>query len=170
MAADSGGAGIGSGKADPATGTWVRETEEAVQGVAAEEVMEGVRTGVAALLRSVRGRAAAEPPVLFGVLEAALQYGIDIPSDFAKDAVRTATAAAADVSSSARPSSEAVPLATQLAAHACCSSTATTSGRDGGGSLLTAAEVGDLLKQHLAPQLGDMHHRGFLNALLKIAK
>ncbi|GIL49996.1 hypothetical protein Vafri_6121 [Volvox africanus] len=84
MAADSGVAGIGSGKADPATGTWVRETEEAGQGVAAEEVMEGVRTGVAALLRSVRGRAAAEPPVLFGVLEAALQYGIDIPSDFAK--------------------------------------------------------------------------------------
>ncbi|GLI63063.1 hypothetical protein VaNZ11_005965 [Volvox africanus] len=169
MAAGSGVAGISSGKRGPGRGTLVGETEgEAGEGVAAGEVMEGVRTGVMALLRSVRGRGSAEPPVLFGVLEAAVQYGVDVPSDFAKDAVRTATAAAADISSSAQPSNEAVLLAAQLAAYACCcSSSATTAGRDsGGGGLLTAAELRDLLKQHLAPQLGDTHHRGFLYALI----
>ncbi|GIL77829.1 hypothetical protein Vretifemale_7309 [Volvox reticuliferus] len=152
--------GIGTGTGGLGTETIVRETGEN-----AAAVLDGVRTGVAALLRSSRGRAVAEPPVLFAVLAAAVQYGVDIPSDFAKDAARTATAAAADLSSSAQPSPDAVLLAAQLVAHACCCSSSSSSSSSGG-SFLTAVEVRDLLKQHLAPQLGDMQHSAFLAGLL----
>ncbi|EFJ52793.1 hypothetical protein VOLCADRAFT_127324, partial [Volvox carteri f. nagariensis] len=159
-----------------------------------EKELEGVRAAVAALLHSVDIGAAAEPSTLLIVLDAAVQYGVDVPSYFVQAAARMAAASAvlSPPSSSSHSSSSSVhsaasdpgQLAARLVAHAFSSTTTTTTtttittaastggadagaGASGGSSTyLTAAEVRGLMTPYLAPHRGEAHHVAFLSALM----